>query len=74
MVELTKVAELNTERAARKKILFKFIFEVLGHPVAGLSQHPELSSSGQPILPRSHAPAGQLVKGSSNKENHELDK
>jgi len=63
MVELTQSTDPSTERAARKRTLYTFIFQLLGHPVAWLSQHPELGSSGQQALhPRSRAPAGQLVQ------------
>ena len=61
LVQHCQKSEQLKENMLRKQHIIKFILQVFGHPLAYLSQHPEMSKSGTELFPRSYESSKQLV-------------
>jgi len=51
----------DNENTQRRLVLTRFILIILGHPVASMSQQPEVSAKQTRLLPKSHEASSRLV-------------
>jgi len=61
LVQIVRTSNEEKDNKNRKSVLLQFLLCALAHPLAPLSQHPELDQAGLLVYPASHLAATKIV-------------